>query len=746
MEDQPVNNIPKNPVDKNQGKFKALVLVLIVSLCAAALLMIFLLLRGGNETANQPMQISGDKKILSLGEKLASQDKIKRFENYDELSNYLEENAGNNPTRDTGLRKEMLNVTLANPVAEMVSFEDSAGAQDYSQTNVQVAGVDEADIIKTDGKYIYAVGDKKIAIIEAYPKDSMHVVSYVDLPARPEDIYVNGNSLAVFGTDDSVKNVGLFKEFRRNSGYAFFRVYDIANKTNPLLKRDLHFEGKYSNSRMIGDYVYFLTSSPAVYSYDELPIPRIVQDKRTVLNDPKTPNPCLPSVYYFEITGGSRSFMNVAAINVRNHDEQLADEVYMLADNQNMYVSKDNIYITYTKRVSESELSYDVLREMLAPRLSPKELKRVQEIEEAPRTLLSETEKMNKIQGIFQRYVESRSDEEQLRFEAELKEKMKKKYADISKELEKTVVHKIAINKNILEYKNFGQVPGSVLNQFSMDEDKGYFRIATTKNRSWSMFFDEGEIQQKSYNNLYVLDENLKVVGAVENLAPDEQIHSVRFMQGRAYVVTFRQVDPLFVIDLKNPRTPRVLGQLKVTGYSDYLHPYDETTLIGLGRETENNGYGGVINRGIKLSLFDVSDVHSPKELAKYELGERGSDSIALDDHKAFLFSKDKNLLVIPVTVVENSNAARSNEKIFTISGAAVFNVDKSGFSLKGMIDHSDKGKPGIREYWWESYGYYDNMVKRSLYIEDTLFTFSSKYLFANNLGDLKLIQKIKLQ
>ena len=271
---------------------------------------------------------------------------------------------------------------------------------------------------------------------------------------------------------------------------------------------------------------------------------------------------------------------------------------------------------------------------------------------------------------------------------------MKAKYQDISKELEKTVIHKIAINKDKMEYKAVGEVTGSVLNQFSMDETDGKFRIATTKNQIWSQYMDEKEVQ--SYNNLYVLDENLRAIGSLENLAQGERIYSVRFMQNRAYMVTFQQTDPLFVIDLSNPQSPKVLGKLKIPGFSNYLHPYDDTTLIGIGKDTSEREGGGVTTKGLKLSLFDVADVANPKEIDTYVMGGVGSDSIALNDHKAFLFSKEKNLLVIPVAIRESVKLNEWGK--LTFSGAAVFKVDKNGFELKGKIDHSDGGKTSAEE------------------------------------------------
>ena len=380
------------------------------------------------------------------------------------------------------------------------------------------------------------------------------------------------------------------------------------------------------------------------------------------------------------------------------------------------------------------------MKEIVYPRLSDKNQERIAKIEIVENFILSQEEKMNKISYIIEKYSSSLREEDRDKLENEVEDRLKQKYQDISKELEKTVIHKIALDDGKLEYKTFSEVTGKVLNQFSMDEYNGYFRIATTKNRAWSRF---EEWDKKSYNNLYVLDENLKQVGALENLAEDERIYSVRFMQNRAYMVTFKQMDPLFVIDLADPKNPKVLGKLKIPGYSDYLHPYDDTTLIGLGKDTSESEWGGVKVKGLKLSLFDVADVSNPKEIDVYVMGDSGSDSIALRDHKAFLFSHEKNLLSIPVSIRESLDNKGYGK--LTFSGAAVFKVDKNGFKLKGKIDHSDSGKQSDRDYW-SGYSYYDNTVKRSLYIDDVLYTFSNQYLKMNKLDDLGLVKRLELK
>jgi uncharacterized secreted protein with C-terminal beta-propeller domain len=291
-----------------------------------------------------------------------------------------------------------------------------------------------------------------------------------------------------------------------------------------------------------------------------------------------------------------------------------------------------------------------------------------------------------------------------------------------------------------LEYAATGEVTGHVLNQFSMDENGDYFRIATTKSRVWSRYEEE---RIDPYSNLFVLDMDLKQIGELKNLAPGERIYSVRFMQGRAYLVTFLQTDPLFVIDLEDPKNPKVLGELKIPGFSNYLHPFDEDHLIGLGKDTDLTEWGGVRTKGVKLSLFNVADVANPKEVDTYILGDAGSDSIATRDHKAFLFSREKELLSIPVSIRESKGGGSYGKLNFV--GAAVFDVTKDGFELKGRIDHSDGGRASESDYW-RGYNYYDNTVRRSLYIDDTLYTFSNRYLKMNKLDDLDLVQNLRLK
>jgi inhibitor of cysteine peptidase len=219
-------------------------------------------------------------------------------------------------------------------------------------------------------------------------------------------------------------------------------------------------------------------------------------------------------------------------------------------------------------------------------------------------------------------------------------------------------------------------------------------------------------------------------------------------------LVTFEMTDPLFVIDLSQPENPKVLGSLNIPGYSDYLHPYDETHLIGVGKETADSQTGNFAwYQGLKLALFDVSDVNNPVQLSNYIIGDRGTDSIALSDPKAFLFDKEKGLLVIPVNlaIVDNSTGQAQDSSYGTMvwQGAYVFNVSLSGgFTLKGTVTHLEASSLNSQGYLNDPSSYWstqNNWITRSLYINNTLYTISNAEVKLNSLTDMTQIAQIDL-
>jgi uncharacterized secreted protein with C-terminal beta-propeller domain len=277
-----------------------------------------------------------------------------------------------------------------------------------------------------------------------------------------------------------------------------------------------------------------------------------------------------------------------------------------------------------------------------------------------------------------------------------------------------------------------------------MDEYEGYFRISTTISS-----FSSLNGQATSGNNVYVLNMNLTVVGALEDLAPGESIYSARFMDSKCYLVTFKKIDPLFVIGLDDPTAPRVLGKLKIPGFSDYLHPYSENLLIGIGKETVEAEEGDFSwHQGVKIALFDVSDVENPREIAKYIIGDRGTDSPVLRDPKAFLFDKDRNLLAIPILLAE-INESQYPERVpknaygeYVWQGLYVFTITEDSITLRGQVTHVNNPE----EFMKSGYYYYSEFsVTRSLYIENMLYSISNAKVKISDLTSLEPVNEIKL-
>lgn len=547
-------------------------------------------------------------------------------------------------------------------VMEADTAVDSPSPQDYSGTNIQVEGVDEADMVKTDGEYIYLASDKRVFIVKAWPPGESQLVATLELERGASDLYINGDKLVVISSPDYYYYWGPW-DILPSGEYeiaTYIWVYDLSEvRSYPALERTVKIDGYYTSSRMIGDYVYAITSQPAVLNATEPVLPVIKSGNYTHEVE-------ATDVWYANNTDSYYGYTNVVAIDVTDPEAQMAHETYLLGSTSTVYVSLDNIYLTAPWWVEDAVSGWET-----------------------------------------------------------------------------TKIFKISVDELEIRYVAEGMVPGRVPNQFSMDEKDGYFRIATTNghvSRSGS----------STSNNVYVLNASLGVAGSLEGLAPGEEIYSARFMGSRCYLVTFKKVDPLFVIDLADPENPTVLGKLKIPGYSDYLHPYDENTLIGVGKETEEAEEGNFAwYQGVKISLFDVSDVSDPKELAKFEIGDRGTDSPVLRDHKAFLFSRAKNLLVIPALVAEIDASDYSGDVPpnaygeYVYQGAYVFHVSpEQGIELRGRVAHIEDQQEFLKSgYWFES----ELSVERSLYIDDVLYTISGGMIKMNGLFDLSEVGRVVL-
>lgn len=605
------------------------------------------------------------------------------------------------------------------PPAEAKAKQSGSG--EYSQTNTQVEGVDESDVVKTDGTYMYQVNRGRVIITKAFPSNEMRIESVVDFEGqsfRPSELYVDDKHMIVIGTTNrNVTNPSAEPMpapveapggvmIKIAPGYPSPSVtkavvYDISDKSAPKKQRELELDGNYVSSRKIGDAVYLITNKNARYSFLAKPASGAATEDEAKKSAPAYRDTAVSdewkAIDYSEIRyfpdSPEANYMLIGGFNLSRPGQPMDVSAY-LGSGQNIFASEHNLYAAVSKtepiRIMPAEAQHDSA---------------------APATPGPDA----RIQG----WVEPPAYER------------------------KTVVYKFRLEQGKTKFVTQGDVPGTILNQFSMDEHNGIFRIATTKGDMWRT--DENT----SKNNLYTLDEALKPLGKIEDIAPGERIYSARFMGNRAYMVTFKNTDPLFAIDLTNPASPYILGALKIPGFSDYLHPYDENHLIGFGKETVEVPVKGVKNpnpatmvyvQGMKLSLFDVTDVSNPVEKHKEVIGSRGTDSELLRNHKALLFSKENKLLAFPVTVYESTDSASDSFTTgsgkFTFQGAYVYRLDlATGFDRKASITHiGEEEKKKAGDGWYGS----DRNVERILYIGDTLYTLSKGMIKANDLLTFK--------
>jgi inhibitor of cysteine peptidase len=594
-----------------------------------------------------------------IGTALASEDAgeetwgdLQKFASKEDIRAFLKEHASGGWTGGDYLPAPG-NVMPESAEKAPMTAAPTSSARDYSTTNVQVEGVDEADFVKNDGKYIYIISGETLAIVEAFPAKTAKIVSETRIDGRPAALFLAGDRLVVFAVaeeqqmttpEGSVTPVPVW----RTVTHAY--VYAVGNRAEPELVRDLTFTGDYYDARMVGDYVYTLTRESPVWVRDDIVLPEVRSGSAA---------PVQPDVYRPKTPMQNYVFYTASAFSVRKDTGTPDAETFLLGYDTTLFASQENLYIGYRNT---------------GPAYS---------------------------EGIR----------------------------------DQTIIHRFAIKRGAIDYQAMGEVPGHLLNQFSLDEHAGNLRVATTV-EGWTR---EGQIQ---YNNVYVLDPSMKTIGTLEHIAPDERIYAARFVGDRLYLVTFKRIDPLFVIDLSDPKHPGILGKLKIPGYSDYLHPYDADHIIGIGKETNENGWGGVSVGGLKIALFDVSDVNNPVQVDAVVIGEAGTDSEALRDHKAFLFIQEKDLLVIPVSEikrVENpSSRYPGSYSTTTWQGAYVYQVNpSSGFTLEGTVTHGEKGP----SYAWNA----PDAVRRSLFMDDTLYTISQRSIVMTNLADGSRVSEVFL-
>ena len=578
---------------------------------------------------------------------------------------------------------------------------------DHSTTNLQVQGVDEEDLVKTDGEYIFKVNAQKIInVVKVDSTSKMEVINNITFKDNYNinGIFLKGDILVVVG--NSYQNISTDSSDKKSvsaytiPSYEITKIisFDISDKKNIKKVRNIEIDGFYASSRMIGTSVYVITNKylnnignikkdaevgRAYYSDSAVGKDKITIDFKIIKYLPDSIEP---------------NYIMVASYNVLDNLEKVKINT-ILGSGNSIYSSDKSLFIAGNKwTVNENNNGTS-----------------------------------------------------------------------------NTIIYKFAYENTDVKFVASGEVPGNITNQFSMDEKNDNFRIATTehKNSIVRPMVDEKSTSQTKgastsvapappvspdkkvsqdqiTNNLYIMDKNMKTVGKLQGIANGEQIYSVRFIGDRAYIVTFMLTDPLFVIDLKNPTNPRVLGELKIPGFTNYLHPYDDTHLIGFGMDTSVINEGGIDRaktKGMKIAIFDVSNVSKPVQQFMTTIGGRGTTSEVLSNHKALLFSKEKKILALPIN--ENNYDNNTNISKQGYQGAYIYNIDLvNGIKLKGKITHMDAnnttGKNDSIMPNTMFNGQYS--VDRILYIKDTLYSLSNGLIKANDINTLKEKSKLVLK
>ena len=478
-------------------------------------------------------------------------------------------------------------VTISNPPTAIMTTDGTIKNTnaDYSNTNVQVDGVDEGDIVKTNGMHIYSLQSGKLSIFRADGANT-YLVSTTDIVNKAganDSSYEYASEMYL--CEDYIVIITQFTLFSyynplligTNNHICNVYVYDISEPTAPKLVHKLGQDGYILTSRLIGDTLYLL-SNYYVYDFSEnIPetfIPALYIDGTKTLIAPD----CIAIMPYINST----AYTIVSAIDVKSGT--VTANQTLLGGGGLVYMSAQNLYIAnYQYNITESSRNYTSYT----------------------------------VTDYFHDTV--------------------------------TNITRLDISNSSVKVAAYGSVPGSLGNQFYMDEYAGYLRVVTTADSSkYSVYenaFGVYDYQWDNYTSsgLYILDMSLTIVGTVENLAPGERVYSVRFDSDIAYFVTFRIVDPLFAVDISNPQNPTVLSALKIPGFSQYLHIYSDDLLFGLGYNVdEESGIRGTV----KLSMFNITD---PKDVTEAHTLPISIDySAALYNHKAILVDAEKSIICFP--------------------------------------------------------------------------------------------------
>lgn len=623
--------------------------------------------------------------------------------------------------------------------AEDKSGVPETGATSVSGTNTQVAGVDEADFVKNDTRYLYLVKDQTLRIVKAWPADEAEEIAKVDLGHPARKLFVHNTmaivylsvATAVSQTDalgqtsqtSSLPYPGPAKEctygydcdFVGDGQQTEIAVYDLSDIRQPKKIRSLRATGSYLNSRRIGDSVFTVLSDTMPGSFAE----------NTVKDFPEDFDPCsVPEDEVrvkeafealrrknIDIIKKNYQGLDVTAMNLPRIQDQLVDGE---AGTSHEVIACENYY----RETGGSDASFftTVLSFNMTNSSQPANasviISRPGAIYASGQSLYLASRKVHNRYGFW--------------FDG---------YDDMD---EVTTVHKFALDaqKSDVAYAASGLVKGRVLNQFAMDEFGQHLRIATTTGHL------PGANVHSTLTILKQESQNLVKSGEIDNIAPSEDIRSVRFNGKRGYIVTFKKTDPLFVLDLEHPESPKIISELKIPGFSTYMQMMDDDHILSIGYDADDQGSFAWFT-GVMLQIFDVSDPENPKRAFKHVIGTRGSSSEALTNHLAFNYFASRNLLAFPMTVCEDSAGGGGYGQAMSFSGLMVFDLStEHGFQERGRVQHQPGQNIGCHNWWTGA----KSEVKRSVIMDDIAISISDRVIKFNPLNDLSnAIREISL-
>lgn len=540
-----------------------------------------------------------------------------------------------------------------------------------SATNVQVQGVDEADITKHDDRFVYFAlnGALRIASIEP-PR----LVSVTPLPGRALELYIVGDRAVVYlsngGGAGPRCTYAYDCQFAGDGSTTHITVLELGDRTKPRVRRNLALSGSLVASRRIQNTVHTV----------------VVDGDRPAPTYPTWPTN-LPRCGVYESAVKAR-LARLAADNERAIRAAHRSVLPTLSDGGETRTLCQNVARSPLRdgRSFTTLLSFDLFDDRAAPTSVT--------LQSRPGAVYASSDSL---------YLAV----------AHQRQRNRPWYQSYRRLPELTDVHRFRIGARpeLTRYVGTGVVPGHVLNQFAMDEWQGHLRIATT----------QGRVPDPNVHSQVTIlgpgKNQLTQLGALTHLAPGEDIRSVRFDQDRGYVVTFKKTDPLFVLDLSQAKAPRILAELKIPGFSTYLHRMDPAHLLSIGFDAEERGDFAYFD-GILLQLFDVSQPNQPSLLFREKIGTRGSSSEAATNHLAFNYLPEAGLLAVPVTLCEGGGAGRAGDRL-SFSGLLVYGVSiNEGFRRMGGVDH---GQPGASCHaWWSNAS---SVVKRSLFLDDRVWS-----------------------